>query len=391
MITPASDLIVFCKNWLKMDVFPLWIKNGIDLHTGSFYESLAADGSAICGPRRALVQCRQIYAFTEAYKMQLIEKPQAVLIVSRALQFLDQFYKKPNGSYRHAVVGSGEVSESQSELYTQAFVLFALARAYELLKTQSIKVSALQLLQFLYSERKLAAGGFTEIKNNVLLFQSNPHMHLFEAAIEWIKVDPAAEWKKLGLELFTLSTNHFTDPKTGFLAEHFTENWKPCIENSHFIVEPGHQYEWSWLFLQYEKCASVSAGALPYKLFQLAEKNGVHKTMKLVFDEITSSGKIKKGTSRFWPQCERIKAAIELGLGSTDHERLQFALIADEALVALKRYLNTTTPGLWFDTILENGLFTDATYKASSLYHIVNAMSEYCAKRPLLQLGNLQK
>lgn len=388
MTTPASDLIVFCKNWLKTDVFPLWTKNGIDLHTGSFFESLAADGSAVCGPRRALVQCRQIYAFTEAYKMQLIEKPQAVLVVSRALQFLIKFYKKPNGSYRHAVVGSGEVFESQSELYTQAFVLFALARAYELLETQSIKESALQLLHFLYSERKLAAGGFTEIKDNVLLFQSNPHMHLFEAAIEWMKVDSAAEWKKLGLELFTLSTNHFIDAKTGFLAEHFTENWKPCLENSQFIVEPGHQYEWSWLLLQYEKCASVSAGPLPFKLYQLAEKNGVHKTKKLVFDAITSSGEIKKATLRFWPQCERVKAAIELGLRSTDYERLQFAVIADEALVSLKRYLNTETPGLWFDTILENGLFADAPFKASSLYHIINAMSEYCAKRPLLQPKN---
>ena len=385
MTNISLDLIPFCEGWLKNDVFPLWISNGIDKSNGSFFESLAPDGSADLGPRRALVQCRQIYAFTEAYKMNLIEKKVAVQIVSEAQKFLIRFYKKPNGSFLHAVNGKGEVTESQSELYTQAFVLFALARAYELLKTSESQLVARELREYLYSERQLLAGGFSELKNNVLLFQSNPHMHLFEAVIEWIKVDSSPEWKKLGQELFDLATNFFVDSKTGFLAEHFNEDWKPSLEKNHFVFEPGHHYEWSWLLIQFEKCTGVLAGDLPLRLFQLAENHGVQKMTGLVLDEVISDLQIKKASSRFWPQCERIKTAVELGQGSPVADQPAFAIIADEATQSLKRYLGTAIPGLWFDTILENGQFTSLVAKASSLYHIINAMSEYCGKRPLLQ------
>lgn len=381
----SIEAIAHCKNWLKNDVLPLWTKNGIDKNNGSFFESLKDDGSPDLGPRRALVQCRQIYAISEAYKMQLIEKLDALKIITEAVHFLNQFYRKSDGKYIHAVDGEGHVSESQSELYTQAFVLFALARSYELLKSPTIKETALELLSYLYSSRHLAQGGFSELKNNVLLFQSNPHMHLFEAAIEWIKVDSGPEWKKLGQELFILVTEKFINSKSGFLAEHFDEDWKPCLENSNFVAEPGHHYEWSWLLIQFEKCTAISAGSIPQKLYELAEVHGVEKNTGLVYDEITSGFDVKKKSHRFWPQCERIKTALELGLKAPISEQPLFAASADEALQCLFQYLHTETPGLWKDTILENGQFTVQAAKASSLYHIINAMSEYCGKRPLLQ------
>lgn len=380
----SAESINFCHNWLKNDVLPLWIKNGIDPNNGSFFESLYFDGSKELGPRRALVQCRQIYAFSEAYKMQLIEKSQASAIISEALKFLIRFYKKPTGNYIHAVNGDGSVSESQSELYTQAFVLFALARAYELIKAPEIKTAALELLGYLNANRKLSNGGYSELKNNVLHFQSNPHMHLFEAAIEWIRVDSSYEWKKLGEELNSLAKEKFIDSKTGFLAEHFDENWKPCLESNNFIAEPGHHYEWSWLFMQYEKCTGISAADIPIKLYTLAESYGVNKVSGLVYDEITSDFEVKKKSHRFWPQSERVKAALELGLKVPSSEKKQFGTAADQAINCLVRYLETNPRGLWFDTILETGLFNSQPAKASSLYHIINAMSEYCQKRPLL-------
>ena len=141
----STQAIQFCKSWLKNDVLPLWINNGIDAANGSFFESLNFDGVKDLGSRRALVQCRQIYALSEAYKMQLLEKSQVTELISNAVNFLNKYYKKPAGNYVHAVNGQGEVTESQSELYTQAFVLFALARAYELLKTPEIKTTSISL------------------------------------------------------------------------------------------------------------------------------------------------------------------------------------------------------------------------------------------------------
>ena len=210
-------------------------------------------------------------------------------------------------------------------------------------------------------------------------------MHLFEAAIEWMKIDSAPEWKKLGLELNSLAKEKFIDIKTGLLAEHFAENWSPYLETNYFIAEPGHHYEWSWLFLQYEKFAGIEASGISIKLYTLAENFGVEKASGLVYDEITSHFKAHKKSHRFWPQSERIKAALELGLTAPASEQHPFGSSADQALRCLIRYLETTPRGLWYDTILENGQFTSQPAKASSLYHIINAMSEYCQKRPLLQ------
>jgi mannose-6-phosphate isomerase len=48
----------------------------------------------------------------------------------------------------------------------------------------------------------------------------------------------------------------------------------------------------------------------------------------------------------------------------------------------LWRYLETKKPGLWLDTLTENGTFAEQPVKASSLYHIINALSEYITLRP---------
>ena len=51
---------------------------------------------------------------------------------------------------------------------------------------------------------------------------------------------------------------------------------------------------------------------------------------------------------------------------------------ADQAFDALFKFFKG---GLWEDQILENGEFKKQPVKASSLYHIVNALSEYINKR----------
>lgn len=385
MNSTAKGLIKKSQQWLKEDVFPLWIQQGVDKINGGFFESLSAEGFPQEEHRRALVQGRQIYSFTEAAKMKIISDFEASQIVDKGLQFLIKSYLLPSGAFVHAVDRNGNPVQHQSELYTQAFVLFSLARGYAQLNDPLIKKTAQNLLKFLKSERKNRNGGYSEVKSGKIVFQSNPHMHLFEAAIEWMKVDSDLDWKILCQELFELAQNKFIDLPTGLLAEHFDEFWQPQHEDNHFIFEPGHQYEWAWLFLQYEKISGVQVGDIPKSLFNLAEEHGVHRPSGYVFDEIRSDFKIKKSSSRFWPQCERIKTAIELGYRANIVEQSQYAQTADEALMILWNYFYTNKKGLWHDTKLESGEFKSEPSKSSSLYHIINAISEYCEKRPFIQ------
>lgn len=389
MNAKAHELSHKAIRWLAEDVLPLWSTKGIDPLTGGFFESLSDTGEPILGACRALVQARQIYAFTEAANMGLMDQNSAKNIVRRGVDFLITNYRLPSGAFIHSVDSAGEPLERQNELYTQAFVLFSLARAYAVLNDPEIIMVAKQLLFYLNKNRKNKTGGFSEIKANTTVFQSNPHMHLFEATLEWLKVDTDLEWKNLATALYDLSTQHFITKPFHLLAEHFDPNWKPafvaCDTKEAFIFEPGHHYEWAWLYMQYEKISGVDSGIISQQLFTVAEQHGIDRKTNLAVDEVRSDFIIVKTSSRFWPQCERIKAAVELGLKMPTVKQIDYAKASDEAMTALFKYFGTSKKGLWFDTFSEAGHFIPQAAKASSLYHIINAISEYCSKRPRLQ------
>ena len=377
-----TDTIQKSDDWLKNQVFPLWTKNAFDPESGAFIESLNSAGHAESVARRAMVQARQIYAYTEAVKMDILPKDQVHLIIKKNIEYIKN-YSLPSGAYLHALDPKNNPVETQSELYTQAFMLFGLARAFEILPDPQIKARALVLVHYLMTERKNKAGGFTEIKNNQIVFQSNPHMHLFEAVIEWIKIDSDSIWKEIATELYQLCRTKFINNEIHVVAEYFFEDWQVLRENNKFIFEPGHQYEWAWLIVQYEELVSLKNTTLPQQLFDLAEKHGVDSESNLAFDEILSDFSVNKSSSRFWPQCERIKTAVQLGVLAKPELKPRFAKAADEAMSALNTYFETQTPGLWFDTKYENKFILQSS-KASSLYHIINALSEYKIKRPRL-------
>jgi N-acyl-D-glucosamine 2-epimerase len=372
----ATDLVSKSENWLRQDVFPLWIKNGIDKSNGGFIESLTPEGQPQDVPRRALVQSRQIYSFVTGAKLNSLDKNQAHEIVRNSVSFFSKSYLQTNGSCIHAVTPQGAVHTTDCELYTQAFALFALAQGYEISHDDKSKQEALKLLNYLKTERRAEGGGYTEIKAGKKLYQSNPHMHMFEAALAWLAVDKAPEWRALADELFDLCKNKFIDKKTGILGEHFNEGWTPELNDGKFVFEPGHHYEWSWLMAVYQDLTGVDTKATRHGIYEIADKYGINDK-HFAIDEVWSDFTPKKQSSRFWPQSERVKAAVKLGLDVPKEKQASFAKSADEAMTALWKYLAIPVKGVWQDTLLENGEFNKQDPKASSLYHIINAIYEY--------------
>ncbi len=371
------------ESWLSECVFPLWTAAAIDPLNGGFVESLDANALPLPGARRALVQARQIYAYTEALKMNILSRETVEPIIRKNVEFI-ACYSLESGAYVHAVDANGKPVQLQCELYTQAFMLFGLARAYDCLKDAAIKARALKLANYLLRERQNKAGGFTELKNGNVVYQSNPHMHLFEALIEWLRIDHEVVWKELAQQIYHLCKDKFVNNSIGVVAEYFSKDWQPVREQNTFVFEPGHQYEWAWLLIQYEDAVHIKHTPLSNHMFQLAETYGVDKASHLAFDELSSDFSVKKSSSRFWPQCERIKAAVQLGLHTQPDEHAKYCLVADQAFAALATYFEMPIRGLWHDT-KDGEKFILQPSKASSLYHIINALSEYKLKRALLK------
>lgn len=340
-------------------------------------------GSPSSSSRRALVQSRQLYSFVLAAKLDVYDGKKAQEIVLRGIENFTKLYIQDSGACIHSVTPEGKPHNTDLDLYTQAFAIFAYAQAYELSPDQKYRDQALKVLNYLKRERQALGGGFTEIKEGKTYYQSNPHMHLFEAALAWATIDGDDEWKQLSDDLYELCMTRFIDPVTGNLCEHFDEGWKPQREDGHFIFEPGHHFEWAWLLSIYQDMFNIPCRETCLSLYSNATKFGVNEK-NFTVDEVWSNGVVKKKSSRFWPQCERIKAASRLGFDASVNERKIMARHADEAMTVLFHYFETPLQGVWQDVLLENGEFTKQDPKGSSLYHIINAMDEYISFRPKL-------
>jgi mannose-6-phosphate isomerase len=382
----VSSLHQRSQDWLAQDAIPLWLGQGIDWKQGGFFEALSPRGEALEGPKRSMVQARQIYSFKTASELQCVEKKVAHHAIAHGLKFMLDFCSLPSGAFMHAVDRDGKPHQTTPDLYAQAFALFGLAQAFSIEPASALRDRAKALVDYLQRERKTADGGYFELKGAERLYQSNPQMHLFEAALAWMDVDSDPAWRKLADEMASLCLEKFIDRESGVLGEHFEAGWTPVRdpagEKNCFMFEPGHQYEWAWLLGRYQKHTGKDLSAARFRLFERSERNGICPDRKTAFDELWSDMRCKTATSRFWPQCERIKAAVQLGNEASQSEREGYYRAADEALSALFRFLETPKRGLWFDRCSTDFAFIDQPAKASSLYHIIGAMNEYLAYRP---------
>lgn len=383
MTTQVQKNIEFSKKWLSHYVYPLWGDRGVDKINGGFVESLSFDGEPLPLDRRAMVQARQIYSFLTGARLGSCPPNWAHQHVILGTKYLVDKFSLPSGAFRYSVQIDGTPKNDTPDLYTQAFALFGLAQEFSITKDPKTKERALALLKYLKRDRTVPGGGYTELDDQGNKFyRSNPHMHLFESAIAWMQIDPDPRWTELGNELINLCLEKFIDPKTGVIGEYFDASWHHKIESGRFVFEPGHQYEWAWLMSLFEDLTKKDLKDIRHRIFNLAEKFGTSPQRKVAFDEVWSDWTPKKTSSRFWPQCERIKAAVRLGSEVTKDAQGPYAKAADDALETLFRFFGTPVAGMWYDQLSENDAFSGDFSKSSSLYHIVNALEEYIILRP---------
>jgi mannose-6-phosphate isomerase len=81
---------------------------------------------------------------------------------------------------------------------------------------------------------------------------------------------------------------------------------------------------------------------------------------------------IHDANARFWPQTERLKAAL-FAAQLTGEE--QYWAMAAAAAASLFPYLKTPVPGLWLDVQLPSGELVDSPAPASTFYHLVGALA----------------
>ncbi|MFT8482571.1 MAG: AGE family epimerase/isomerase [Gluconobacter cerinus] len=114
--------------------------------------------------------------------------------------------------------------------------------------------------------------------------------------------------------LITLGLERMIQSDTGLLLEKFDSRWEhvePIGENR---VEPGHLFEYSWLFSEYLRFNSGSQRHITIKqasdrLFDLGLAYGVSKGF--VRDAIHDDGTQKENSILIWPQTKLCRVLLQ--------------------------------------------------------------------------------
>jgi mannose-6-phosphate isomerase len=361
----------FC-DWLCDAAYPLWSTRGVD-PAGGFHERLGQDGKPLAEPRRSRVNPRQAYCFAVAPSLGW--RGDVAGLVRHGLDYWVARYQRPDGLFRTLIAADGSVIDDRALLYDQAFGLLAFNVSALVTDRAERERQALELHALVMKHMKRGGEGFENGVPASRPLQSNPHMHLFEAALAGCEVcSESSLWKPLADELAEFALSRFIDAQSGALREFFDEQWNPAEGIQGRIVEPGHQFEWAWLLLRWGGLKHARAKAAALKLIDIGEGHGVRHG--LAVNALLDDFSVHDASARLWPQTERLKAAA-LAARLTGEARYYSMTVA--AAEGLLRYLDCPLPGLWYDRMDAAGQLVDEPAPASSFYHLVAAVAEISA------------
>jgi len=377
-VDTLKSLSLDLTGWLVGDALPVWAEKGIDPRRGACCEAIDLDTQeGTHSPCRARVVPRQIYSFLEGARLGWSGPAQK--LATALHDWYADTYLLEQGHFASAVDWDNKITDRSFDLYNQAFSLFGFAQIAAALpdrKANAIELAS-NLLNHLLDHYRHPEAGFREDVPDRLPLGSNPHMHLFEACLAWESVSDDPVWRDLADEIAELALTRFIDPVSGGLREFFALDWSPSPDDKGRTMEPGHQFEWAWLLARWGRSRG-DAGALiaARRLYDIGWTYGIDESRGVAFMALNDDFTVRDPLARLWAQTEWIKAAVALASASTGPEREAYLADVPDAVRALKTYFENAPDGLWLDKLAADGTFAQDPAPASSLYHIVCAISE---------------
>ena len=364
------------QRWLLGDALPLWWTVGADRVGGGFHEAIDLAGRPVRAERRARVQARQIFTYAVGGELGWTGPWREA--VAHGLDYFVGRYRRPDGLFWNALSVTGEPIGSAPHLYEQAFALLALATASGVAAAPpAAEIMAEAIAERLYAERRGIAGGFTGFSDEQV-YQSDPHMHLLEAALAWERIAPDGPWRRLADEVVELCLTRFISPQHGgALLEYFDSTWAPAAGAAGHAIWPGHQFEWAGLL---ERWALAREGrddirTVARRLYDIGMRHGIDAARGVAVFELASDFSVREPKTRLWVQTEWLKAAMILARSENDPQRRRGYLgDAVAATKALTLFLDVPLRGLWRDKLLDDGTWVEEPAPASSFYHIIDAL-----------------
>lgn len=354
------------RRWLFLDALHLWWEVGADRDRGGFHEAIDFSGNPVAAPHRARSIARMAFSYCEAGRLGWDGPWQKA--AQHALVYFRDHFVTTDATAASIVDLDGRARDGIFDLYDQAFALLAFASGHGAFgETGDWRRPAVALRATLERELAHPLGGFREDRAGRLPQCSNPHMHLFEAALAWLAIDDDPAWRRMADGIAALCLDKFIDPASGALREFFAADWSPAAGIEGRICEPGHHYEWAFLLHRWAKLTGRAKPDAVSRLIAFADRHGLDAERGVVINAVLTDGSVHDPVARLWAQAERIRAYLADRRSGHD---------MTTAIAALWRFLTTPTAGVWFDQLAADDRFVVEPARATSLYHIIGAMAE---------------
>jgi mannose/cellobiose epimerase-like protein (N-acyl-D-glucosamine 2-epimerase family) len=372
VVTEVENEALALRRWLFLEALPLWWETGADRDGGGFHEAIDLEGNPAATPHRARSIARMAFSYCEAGRLGWDGPWQEA--ARHALVYFRDHFVTADATVASVVDLDGRARHGCFDLYDQAFALLAFASGHRAFcETAGWRAPAVALRTTLERDLAHPLGGFREDRAGRLPQRSNPHMHLFEAALAWIAIDEEPAWRRMADGIAALCLEKFIDPATGALREFFAADWSPAAGIEGRMCEPGHHYEWAFLLHRWAKLTGRAKPDAVSRLIAFADRHGLDAQRGVAINGVLTDGSIHDAVARLWAQAER--ARVYLADGRSEHD-------VAAALKGLRRFLATPTPGVWFDQLAADGRVVMEPARATSLYHIIGAVTELPAALP---------
>ncbi|RED48557.1 AGE family epimerase/isomerase [Aestuariispira insulae] len=361
------------EEYIREGMLPLWRgygwRDGIGCHERLDSDSLAP----VQDFHRLMNLSRQLFVFSCAFKMwrNPVDAHHAKCLYET---LTSKFWDETHGGWFFSIHADGSPKDRRKDLYGHAFLLFGLAHFNRVFEVEEAIELARKTDDLLQEKLKLDSGWFAfeasedwQIQDRAL--RQNPHMHLLEAYLALEASDHDPRWRLRILTMAQLTVSQLMDAQTGLIREYFDENGAPCPERGD-LVEPGHQFEWSWLIGEIARLAGPSGGLEEKRqaVFEWTERTGMDPQTGGIYNQLNITGAVQDKAMRLWPVTEYLKAVSTLpSLAPVQRQER----LADGLAFLMDHYLQHD--GRWHEHLAQDLTVTSDFIPASSMYHLMMA------------------
>lgn len=237
---------------LTEDIFPFWIRNGIDRQHGGYFTSLDREGKLYDSTKSVWFQGR--FAFNLAFAYNNIEQNEEWLELSKSgIDFIEKHCTDSDGRMFFEVAADGTPLRKRRYLFSETFAAIAMAEYAKATGDKSYAEKALELFRLV--RRYKETPGLLEPKYMPAM-QAKGHslcMILINTAARIREVLPSAELdEQIDASLAEIQ-NDFMHPEYKALLETVGPNGEFIDSAAGRLINPGHCIETAWFILEEAK------------------------------------------------------------------------------------------------------------------------------------------